>query len=266
MAISSALQAVSKKNERVTLRGVRFDDNGTDVILDVVAEPIPDPVSNNHFVLVSFAVQKPATGIQPGLSPEASYTVDAATRVRIQQLELELMQAKESLQTTVEELETSNEELQASNEEMQASNEELQSTNEELHSVNEELYSVNAEHEQRIKDLNRVSSDLKNLIQATEIGTIFLDEEMKIRFFTPAAAKIFNLILQDLERDIRHITSRVEGDDVFDDIGKVAATRTPIEKKIYTASGDIYLRRVMPYFDVNRTPRGLVLTFVEITA
>lgn len=172
---------------------------------------------------------------------------------------------KESLQATVEELETSNEELHASNEELLASNEKLQSTNEELHSVNEELYSVNADHEQKIKDLNRVSSDLKNLIQSTEIGTIFLDGEQRIRFFTPAAGELFNLMAQDVDRDIRHITSRIENDDVFEDIARVRATSATQEKRIRTAEGRIYLRRVRPYFDASRVPSGFVLTFVDIT-
>ena len=266
VAVSSALQNAQKRNERVAFRGVRIEEGGAELILDVVAEPILDLVSNNHHVLVMFDIQKRLTDSAPMGTAAAEFSVRKETEARIQQLEHELSQAKESLQTTIEELETSNEELQATNEELLAANEELQSTNEELHSVNEELYSVNAEHEQRIKDLNRVSGDLRNLIQATEIGTIFLDAEMKIRFFTPAAAKLFNLIAPDIERDIRHITSRVKDDDVFEDIAKVAATRTPIEKRILTPSGDIYLRRVMPYFDVNRVPSGLILTFVDITA
>ncbi len=111
-----------------------------------------------------------------------------------------------------------------------------------------------------------MSSDLKNLIQATEIGTIFLDPEQRIRFSTPAAGRLFNMMSQDIDRDIRHITSRVKDDDVFEDILKVGTTLQSVEKRVYTAEGEIYLRRIMPYFDVSRAPRGLVLTFVDITA
>lgn len=266
VAVSSALQTALKRGERVSFRDVRFEDHGTELLLNVIADPILDTISNNHYVLVIFETQKTNTEAPKAAHELSGFSIDDETRARVQQLEVELLQAKESLQTTIEELETSNEELQASNEELQASNEELQSTNEELHSVNEELYSVNAEHEQRIRDLNRVSGDLKNLIQATEIGTIFLDSELKIRFFTPAAAKLFNLLTQDIERDIRHITSKIKDDDVFEDIAKVASERIAIEKRVHTNEGDIYLRRVMPYFDVNRAPSGLVLTFVDITA
>lgn len=264
MAVSSALQIAQKKGERVTFRDVHTEDGGSEVLMDVSADPIFDPISNSTYFLVMFDTHVPKDDAGAGVA--GTFSVGEDTRVRLQQLEIELLQAKESLQATIEELETSNEELQASNEELQASNEELQSTNEELHSVNEELYSVNAEHEQRIRDLNRVSGDLKNLIQATEIGSIFLDGEMKIRFFTPAAAKLFNLIVQDIDRDIRHITSKIKDDDVFEDIERVVATRMPIEKRVVALDGDIYLRRVMPYLDVNRVPSGLVLTFVDITA
>ncbi len=260
LAISSALQAVMKRRESVTCHDVRIEESGE--VLDVVADPLPESVANERYFLICFVVQRKQIEARPS---SVDFSVDAEIRGRIHQLEAELQLAKESLQTTVEELETSNEELQASNEELQASNEELQSTNEELHSVNEELYSVNAEHEQKIKDLNRVSTDLKNLIQATEIGTIFLDADMKIRFFTPAAAKLFNLLHQDIDRDIRHITSQIKDDDVFEDIAAVDKTRTAKAKRISTSDGKAYLRRVMPYYDIDRNPSGLVLTFVDIT-
>jgi len=266
VAVSSAIQNALKKRERVAFRGVRLVEDEREISLDIVADPITDPATNNSFVLVLFEEQRSEATQPLAQDPIAELTIADEARTRIQQLEAELQHTKDSLHTTVEELETSNEELQASNEELLAANEELQSTNEELHSVNEELYSVNAEHEQKIKELNRVSSDLKNLIPATEIGTIFLDRERRIRFFTPAAARLFNLMMQDIDRDIRHITSRVKDDDVFDDIERVTNSLKPSEKRVHTTDGGIYLRRVMPYFDVNKAPSGVVLTFVDITA
>jgi two-component system, chemotaxis family, CheB/CheR fusion protein len=266
VAVSSAIQNALKKGDRVAFRGVRWTEDDIHSTLDIVADPILDPATNNSFVLVLFQEpQYEQTTATPKTAVAELQIADEA-RARIQQLEAELQHTKDSLHTTVEELETSNEELQASNEELLAANEELQSTNEELHSVNEELYSVNAEHEQKIKELNRVSSDLKNLIPATEIGTIFLDREQRVRFFTPAATKLLNLMAQDIDRDIRHITSRVKDDDVFEDIERVTRTMKPSERRVTSVDGGIYLRRVMPYFDVGKAPSGLVLTFVDITA
>jgi len=266
VAVSSAIQNALKKNARVAFRSVRWFEGEKEVLIDVIADPIVDPVTNNTFVLVVFEQQRIEKYEPPNEHSISELQIADEVRARIQQLENELQHTKDSLNTTVEELETSNEELQASNEELLAANEELQSTNEELHSVNEELYSVNAEHEQKIRDLDRVSSDLKNLIPATEIGTIFLDRERRVRFFTPAVTKLFNLMAHDIDRDLRHITSRVKDDDVFEAIEQVTHTLQPIEEQVHTIDGGIYLRRIMPYFDVNKVSNGIVLTFVDITA
>lgn len=265
-ALASLFHSALKRSERVAFRRVATEEEGNGSLLDMAAEPIFDTVSNSQYVLFTFIphTQKAEPAADP--VPDSSYAFEAEARTRIKQLEEELLQAQESLKATVEQLETSNEELQASNEELLAANEELQSTNEELHSVNEELYSVNAEHEQRIKDLNRVSGDLKNLIQATEIGTVFLDSRLKVRFFTPSVNRVFNLMPQDIDRDIRHITTRIQGAEIFDDIAKVASSGVVVEKRVSTIDGSTYLQRAVPYFDVNRNPDGLVLTFVDITS
>ena len=109
----------------------------------------------------------------------------------MQQLESELRMTKEHLQATVEEVETSNEELKSSNEELLSTNEELQSANEELQtskeemqSVNEELETLNAELSKKVEDLDLANSDLKNLFQSTQIPTLFLDNDLRIKRFT----------------------------------------------------------------------------------
>jgi two-component system CheB/CheR fusion protein len=123
----------------------------------------------------------------------AVYDLSQEAEQRIRDLEQELQFTKENLQATIEELETSNEELQATNEELLASNEELQSTNEELQSVNEELHTVNAEYQTKILELTEMTNDLENLMAATEQATLFLDENLNIRKFTP-----------ELSQDIPH--------------------------------------------------------------
>jgi two-component system CheB/CheR fusion protein len=266
IAISSAIQNALKRNEKVVFRGVRTGEGDHVAVLDIVADPILDKVSSSTYVLVLFEQEKAIPiDVTPGEGGR-ELTIGAEARERIHQLEVELRHAKESLQTTIEELETSNEELQASNEELLASNEELQSTNEELHSVNEELYSVNSEHEQKIKELAEVTTDLKNLMHATEIGTLFLDRDQRIRLFTPAAARLFNLLPQDEGRDIRHITSRIKDDDVFEDIATASAKRTRVDSHVLAPDGSVYLRRIMPYFDGENQPDGLVITFVDVSA
>jgi two-component system CheB/CheR fusion protein len=264
IALASAIQSALKRSQKVTFKGVRAGETDAPCVIDVTAEPLTDRITSAVFVLVLFQEERPIPVSEP--DQVRTFQLGEEAEMRIQQLENELVYTKESLQTTVEELQTSNEELQASNEELQASNEELQSTNEELHSVNEELYSVNAELEQKIKELSETTTDLRNLIQSSEIGTIFTDADRRIRLYTPAAANIFNLLPQDVGRDIQHITSRVHSDDVFQDIDRSFATKTPQVKKVITHDGRSFLRRITPYQDANRLPAGLILTFVDITA
>lgn len=189
---------------------------------------------------------------------------EAARRIR--ELETDLRLTEENLQTTIEELETSNEELQASNEELQSSNEELQSTNEELYSINEELHTVSGEYEHRIEELVQLNADMNNLLTSTDIGAIFLDRDLNLRRFTPAAAKLFHLVPHDVGRPIRHVTSRIVSADLQDEIALIQAGKAQIEREVTTDSGNHYLVRLLPYTTADGTPDGVSLSFVDIHA
>ncbi len=194
-----------------------------------------------------------------------TFNIESEAKQYIRELELELQRTRESLQATVEELETSNEELQASNEELLASNEELQSTNEQLHSVNEELYSVNAEHELKIDELNRISSDLRNLIQSTDTATIFLDENLCLRLFTPEATEIFSLQLQDLGRDLRHFKPSIPDDSLVEDTLQVLSLGNQVGRHLTTRDDRSFLRRCSPFSDADNNARGVVINYIETT-
>lgn len=183
---------------------------------------------------------------------------------RIAELESDLRSSEESLQTTIEELETSNEELQATNEELMASNEELQSTNEELHSVNEELYTVSAEHQRKIDELTEVTSDLDQLLKGTEIGTIFLNSDLGIRRYTPAAEKTFNLIPEDLGRPISHITQKFEYSELSEIIDLVRHDGVTREQEVFVKD-NIYLIRILRYTSRVKKELGIVITIFDIT-
>src|SRR6185503_5499832 len=124
----------------------------------------------------------------------------------------------ETLQATIEELETSNEEMQATNEELVAANEELQSTNEELHSVNEELYTVNAEYQQKILELKELNADMQHLLEGTDVGTLFLDRELRIRRFTARIASVFRIQEHDLGRQVVDFSHNIVRPTLMDDI------------------------------------------------
>ena len=152
--------------------------------------------------------------------------IDELLHERVNALENELRTARESLQATVEEMETSNEELQATNEELIASNEELQSTNEELHSVNEELYTVNAEYQAKIDELTELTADMNNLLEGTDVHTLFLDKELRIRKFTPRIGETFNLLPQDVGRRFETFAHTLQHDGLVEDIKRVLVEQT----------------------------------------
>lgn len=180
------------------------------------------------------------------------------------ELEQELQLAKESLQATVEELETSNEELQSSNEELVASNEELQSTNEELQSVNEELYTVNSEFQTKINELVSLNSDLDNLLKNTDVGALYLDNDLKIRKVTPRISDITNIREMDVGRPISHLSLMDGYPEWNNDIHQVRETLYPVEREVKSA-GRYWIVRVRPYRTAYNSVEGVIMTFVEIT-
>ncbi|MFH5884834.1 chemotaxis protein CheB [Halalkalibaculum sp. DA3122] len=191
----------------------------------------------------------------------------------ISALEKELEHTKEQLHVTIEEYETSNEEFQASNEELQSMNEELRSTTEqletskeELQSVNEELKSVNTELEHKIEKLNEANSNLKNLMEATDIATLFIDSNNCVQFFTSSATDLFNLISSDTGRPFNHVTHQLDYDSIPADIGEVTESLQPVKKIVPDDHGNQYIMRVRPYRTIHDKIDGVVLTLVDITS
>jgi len=189
---------------------------------------------------------------------------------RISFLEQELAHTREALQATIEELETSNEELQSSNEELQSSNEELQSSNEELEtsreelqSVNEELHTVNAELESKVEELTRTNDDMNNLLASVDLGIIFLDPELRIQRFTPAATRIIPLIESDVGRPFNHLAHGLGHDHLEQDIRQVMTTLAQSERRIKDREGRVYLLRIRPYRTGDGRIGGAVLAFVD---
>ena len=262
MAMTAALHRASNQKEPVAMHGVRMEtDNGTN-LMTVSAEPYQKRIEELY--LISIVPMETPTRHDVDAEP---FRPDDQTTQRIVDLERELEFTKESLQTTVEELESSNEELQSTNEELLAANEELQSTNEELHSVNEELYTVNAEHQRKINELSQLTADLDNLMRSTEIGTVFLDRELRIRRFTPAIASVFNILEQDIGRPIDQFAYHFEQPGWIDDARSVMEEGEPTEVEVRTRNADqVYLKRMRPYRESDNSVTGVVITFTDVTA
>jgi two-component system CheB/CheR fusion protein len=194
------------------------------------------------------------------------------TSIRESKLEEELQHLREEMQNILEEMQTSQEELKSTNEELQSTNEELQSTNEELttskeemQSLNEELQTVNSELQSKVDDYSRVNNDMKNLLNSTDIATLFLDKELNIRRFTNQATKIFKLIKSDIGRPFTDQVSNLIYPEVADDALEVLRTLIFIEKQIPTKDGRWFNIKIMPYRTFDDRIDGLVITFIDIS-
>ncbi len=186
-------------------------------------------------------------------------------------LEQELRSTRTELQGTIEQLESVNEELKAANEEATSMNEELQSTNEELEtskeelqSFNEELHSVNNQLQHKVGELDQVSNDLANLLSGTEIATLFLDMEFRIKWFSPATRHLLDLQTGDIGRPINHFAPKFVDERLLDDAHSALDRLVTLEAEIQSSEGRWYLRRVLPYRTRDNRIAGLVITFIDI--
>ncbi|MGM0589608.1 MAG: CheR family methyltransferase [Bacteroidota bacterium] len=246
-----------------------LDDHS--ILLKIVIHKISKPNFPDGLLHVIFKKENEVNKKVPSQVEQADEQNDTDSDI-ITALENELQHTKAELNITVEEYETSNEELRASNEELQSMNEELQSTTEqletsqeELQSVNEELKSVNSELENKIEKLHHANSNLKNLMEATDIATIFVDKEYSIQFFTSRCSNIFNVISSDKGRPITHLTHQLKYDDFITDIDQVLEKLEPIRKVVHDKQDNQYIMQVRPYRTVKDKIDGVVLTFVDVT-
>lgn len=187
------------------------------------------------------------------------------------ELERELEKTRESHQSTVEELESANEELKSTNEELQSANEELQSTNEEnesskeeLRALNEELQTANDQLEQKIAELRATNDDIRNLLNSTEVASVFVDEQLRVRRFTPEATQIINLIDSDVGRPLEDIVTKLEYSNLLDDVKRASEALETQQKDLRSSEGPWYRMRVVPYRTSDNRIDGAVITFVNI--
>jgi two-component system CheB/CheR fusion protein len=199
-------------------------------------------------------------------------TSNQNTQHQDKELELELNQCYEDLQTVREEMLTSQEELKSTNEELQSTNEELQSTNEELttskeemQSLNEELQTVNSELQNKVNDFSRANNDMKNLLNSTEIATLFLDKELNIRRFTDPITEIFKVRSSDIGRPFTDLVTDLKYPELGINAKLVIRNLTSIETENETNDGKWFSIKIMPYRTIDDHIDGLVLTFNNIT-
>lgn len=266
-ALSNQETAVYENLRLPTERGVET--------FDLRVEPITAPASAKGLALVIFESAGPLSPSPRQAPPKGGAgNKDAAAKdLIIQQLEEQLRITNQQLQSTVERMETSNEELKSSNEELMSMNEEFQSTNEELETskeelqaLNEELVTVNAELQSKVEELGQTNSDLQNFLASTDIATIFLDRQFRVKRFSPAMAKLFNLMDGDIGRPLEHFTGTINYPQLAKDARKVLDKLTPMQREIADSGKTLYyLVRLLPYRTTEDVIDGVVVTFIDIT-
>jgi len=263
VSLGVAIHKSIKSNTDVIYKGFEIEnENGKDLI-NIIVKPITQADIDVKYAAIFFeegSVQHENKEHEIEMIHSSNYSDQ-----RIKDLEDELTFTRENLKSTIEELEASNEELQATNEELIASNEELQSTNEELQSVNEELYTVNNEHQKKIEELIQLNNDVFNLLNNTHLGTIFLNNELKIRKYTESITKIINVMENDIGRPIYHISFNIEFNEMFSKIEEVLKTLETFNAEVKDKDNNWYLLRIMPYRTVENAVEGVVITFYDIT-
>jgi two-component system CheB/CheR fusion protein len=263
--LRAAVHKAMRDNELVVLTDVQVKRNGDYHPATVRVKPVPASQSAEGLLLITFLDQ-------PDTVPSSSPSTPASEESLVRQLENELRDTKEDLQTSIEEVESSNEELKASNEEVMSMNEELQSANEELssskeelQSLNEELTTVNNQLQEKVHELESANNDITNLFNCTDIATVFLDSELRIKRFTPASTQLFNFVPLDLGRPLGDIKARFNDPDLLDDAQAVLQQPAPHEKEVSTAEGSWWIRRIIPYRTRDNRIEGVAITFVDIS-
>jgi len=263
-----AFRKVILKKESALLRNLRVGTNGSAHVINVRIQWIESPEPLKGKILVIFKdIQDIADSKQAAKKEKKSQD-----NIRQMELEKELKYAREKIQDTLEEMQSSQEELKFTNEELQSTNEELQSTNEELmsskeemQSLNEELQTLNSELQSKVDDFTRVNNDMKNLLNSTDIATLFLDKDLNIRRFTLQAVKIFKLIKSDIGRPFTDLVTDLIYPELIDDIFKVLKTLTFIKKQVPAKDKRWFSVRIMPYRIAEDKIDGVVITFFNIS-
>jgi len=266
--LAAAFSTALRGKDPVSVRGVKVGTNGGTQMVNLTVQKLTEPDELRGSVMIVFtdvvSADEPASRRKAQGSP--------ATVERVAELEKalhlahkELQDARERMQTWHEELQSTNEEFQSTNEELQSTNEELTTSKEEMQSMNEELQTVNCELQAKVDELSRSSSDMKNLLNSTDIATLFLDGDLRVGRFTPQAAKIIKLIPGDVGRHFTDIATMLDYPELANDAREVLRTLISKEKMVAASGNRWFSVRIMPYSTLDNRIDGLVITFTDVS-
>jgi len=266
-AVGNALHQAWDKKDKVEVPEIKVRDGDQTYLVGFRVDYIVE-VPLQDMLLITFNDYGPVKKRRG----DKGKNIDPSRQGAVEELEKELIYTKQQLHSTIEQMETSLEELKSTNEELQSTNEELQSTNEEalttkeeMQSLNEELMTINLQYQNKAEELTQLNNDMKNLLDNTEIGTIFLDNQLNILRFTPQVTRLFNVIPGDVGRSITHIVSNFEYPFLEDAIREVIEKLVGKELEVSTKKDEWYNLRIMPYRTMDNFISGAVVTFTKIT-
>jgi two-component system CheB/CheR fusion protein len=246
---------------------VRIEVNDAVYLVDVTVRPLQRDDAGSDLVLVVFEerpVVEQLVGADAATAPPNQDLV-SELNAELETAYTELRAAYDDAQSTREELASLNEELQSTNEELQSINEELTISMEEMQSMNEELQTLNRELQNRVDELTLASDDMANLLDSTQIATLFLDAELRVRRFTPRMGSLVNLLDTDVGRPVTDLTSSVRYPELGADVRAALANDSPVGREVTTDDGRWFAVRVMPYRTHDGGVDGVVMTFTDVT-
>ena len=255
VGLRAAIAKAKETTRKVQHENLSIRDGDLIQRVMLTVQPMPRVGDDEPLFMVVFHdVGLPITRDQSETS-ENSYSNDADSIIA--QLELELETTRSDLDKSLQDMEAVNEELKSSNEELLSINEELQSANEELETSKEELRASN-------DAIARGKSDLENLLRSTQIATVFLDDDLLIRSFTPAIREIYGLIEADVGRPLKQFVSSVEHMPPLPDPSSLCDGNV-VEDTVLSKSGKTFIRRILPYQSYTGNAEGIVVTFTDVT-
>lgn len=257
-SLDVALPRARNEQDVINLRGINLDINGDHRRVDIAVHPLLKPDKLHGLLLIVFKE------VFNNVSQTGVTNPDG--RDEIEALHQALTYAHEETRSTREVMQSAQEELRSSNEELQSTNEELTTSKEELQSLNEELQTVNAELQSKVDQLSAANNDMMNLLNSTDIATIFLDNSLKIRRFTTHATNLFKLIPGDLGRPLSDIASALYQPELENVAREVLRTLVFSERLIPTQDNRYFIVKILPYRTSDNVIDGVVMTFTDISS
>jgi two-component system CheB/CheR fusion protein len=264
--VRSAVQSAFASGKPVVQQNVLLDIDGHLHNVVVIVEPMRDYGAGNELCVVAFRDLQRVRRRGPKGEAKAGEAAVLALEAELLATKARLQVAEEAAETAGEETRSSVEEYQSVNEELQSSNEELETAKEEMQSINEELQTINSELSVKNDQLTRLNSDVQNLLERTQIATVFVDSAVRIKGYTPAMRELFHLRPGDYGRPLREIASCLDYPELWDDIRQVLRDRVPVEREVQVLDAPrTFVTRIMAYGAQGDAADGAVLTFFEIT-